>query len=325
VKTAPLFLAAVLQVLPICRVAIPGQAAAPSALAWVMTWVAGALALLGSYDAVSGASAGVSGLVQYSGSTPIGTPTFDVAEPMGQPFRFRITVSNPGTDFDKNYFNCIPLPPGLTINTNLGAAGYISGTPAAAGAYIVTLVAGNLNYPTPATAQALITIFLPNAPPVVTGQPQDQSVLVGSNAAFRAEVTGTPPLSFQWRRDSSDLPGATSAALSFAGVQPVDAGSYQLFVSNAYGSVTSAVARLTVREPLVVELRLGGLVLSNGTVRLQVTGPIHTNYVVWRSNDLRSWNAVRTNWVIDGFLQFNDPAVASEERRFYRASIAPGP
>jgi hypothetical protein len=288
-----------------------------------MTWVAGAVALLGSHDAVSGASAGVSGLVKYSGSTPVGTPTFEVVEPMGQTFRYRIVVSNPGTDFDKNYFNCIPLPPGLTINTNLGGSGYISGTPMAVGIYVVTLVAGNLNFPTPATAQATITIYLPNAPPIITSQPQDQSVLVGSNAIFQAEVSGTPPLNFQWLRSGTNLPGAIAPMLAFNSVQPDDAGAFQLLVGNAYGSVTSAVAWLTVREPFLVQLLLSGTVVRNGSFQFQVTGPIRTNYVVWRSSDLRAWTAVSTNWVIDGLLQVNDPAIALDERRFYRASVAP--
>jgi hypothetical protein len=318
-----LFLAAVLQVLPICRIAVVTPAATPSAWAIVMTWVAGAVALLGSYDAVSGASAGISGLVKYSGSTPVGLPTFDVAEPMGQAFRYRITVSNPGTDFDKNYFNCIPLPPGLTINTNPGGAGYISGIPSVAGTYTVTLVAGNLNFPTPATAQATITIYLPNAPPVVTSQPQDQSVLSGSTASFQAEVTGTPPLNYQWRRNGTDLLGANAGALSITNVQAVDAGDYHLFVSNAYGSVTSAVARLTLREPLVSQVRLSGPVMSGGALRFQVTGPARTNFVIWRSSDLRGWTPVSTNWVLDGLLQFSDPAGTVGESQFYRASLAP--
>jgi hypothetical protein len=288
-----------------------------------MTWLAGAVALLGSYEAVSGASAGISGLVKYSGSTPVGTPTFDLAEPMGQPFRYRITVSNPGSDFDKNYFNCIPLPPGLTINTNVGAAGYISGMPSETGTFVVTLVAGNLNFPTPATARATVTIYLPNAPPLVTSQPQDQSVLVGSNAIFKAEVSGTPPLSYQWRLAGTNLAGATGAMLSLANVQAVNAGGYHLFVSNAYGSVTSRVARLTVREPFRAELRLGGPVVSNEMVRFQVTGPIRTNYVIWRSRDLQAWTPLSTNWVIDGLLRFSDLAGAMDEERFYRASLAP--
>ena len=288
-----------------------------------MAWAAGAVALLGSYDAVSGASAGVSGLVKYSGTTPVGTPTFEVAEPMGQPFRYRITVSNPGTDFQKNYFNCIPLPPGLTINTNLGGAGYISGTPLAAGTYAVTLVAGNLSYPTPATAQATITIFLPDASPVVVSQPQDQSVLAGSNAVFQADVTGTPPLSFQWRRSGADLPGATAPVLAFTNVQPAVAGGYQLYVSNAFGSVTSTVARLTVRELLSVQLLMGAPVVSNGFFQFQVSGPVRTNYVVSRTSDWRTWTPVQTNWVLDGLLRFSDSAAVSGGPWFYRASVAP--
>jgi len=323
VKCASLFLAAALQVLPFCRWAVVSPAAGPSCWAVVLTWAAAALAWLGSCDAVSGASAGISGLVKYSGTTPVGTPTFDVVEPMGQPFRYRITVSNPGTDFANNYFNCIPLPPGLTINTNLGGSGYISGTPMVAGTYSVILVAGNLNFPTPATAPATLTIYLPNAPPIISTPAHDQSVAVGSNALFQAEVSGTPPLSFQWRRSGTNLPGATRPMLVFTNVQPGDAGSYQLFVTNAFGSVTSAVARLTVRELLLVQLLLAGPSVRNGLLEFQVIGPIQTNYVIWRTGDLRTWAPVSTNWVIDGLLKVSDPALPSDERRFYRASLAP--
>jgi uncharacterized repeat protein (TIGR01451 family) len=288
-----------------------------------MTWAAGAVALLGSHDAVSGASAGISGLVKYSGSTPVGSPTFDVAEPMGQPFRYRITVSNPGTDVAKNYFNCIPLPPGLTINTNLGGSGFISGTPMETGLYRVTLVAGNLNYPTPATAPATLTIYLPNAAPVFLVQPQDQSVLLGSNALFQAQLGGTPPLSYQWLRDGTNLPAATVTLLLLTNVHPADAGPYQLRVTNDFGSVTSTVARLTVREPLLGQLVMGGATVSNELFQFQVIGPVRTNYVIWGSTDFESWVPLQTNWVPDGLLRYSAPITKSAQARLYRASLAP--
>ena len=322
-RTASLFLAAALQVLPVCRVATVSHCAAPISWGMILTWVAGSLALMGNHDAVSGASAGVSGLTKYNGATPVGLPTFQVSEAMGQPFRYRITVSNPGTDFDKNYFNCIPLPPGLTINTNLGAAGYISGTPLLAGTYAVTLVAGNLNFPTPATAPATITIYLPNTPPVFVSQPSDQSVLLGSNALFRGEMNGTPPFAYQWRHDSIPIPGQTNESIAIESVQSTDAGSYQLVVTNSFGSVTSSVARLTLREPLVVQLRLAQAGVSNGQFQFRVTGPAGTNYVISRSTDFRQWTPVQTNWVVDGLLKFSDAISAASGLRLYRATVTP--
>ena len=322
-KTASLILAALLQLLPICRTAVVAGAGVPSSWVCVSTWIAGAIALLGSYDAVSGASDGVSGLVKYSGATPVGTPTFDVAESMGQAFRYRISVSIPGSDFVRNYFNCIPLPPGLTINTNIGAAGYLSGIPIVSGTYVVTLVAGNLNYPVPATAQATITIYLPNSPPAFAVEPSDVSIIVGSNAVLRAELVGTPPFSFQWWKDGVPVPDATASTLSLRNVQGQDAGHYHLAVTNVFGSVTSAIARVTVREPLAVELRIVGGVTAQGAFLFEAIGPIHTNYIIWCSGDMAQWRPLSTNWVVDGLLHFSDPDFATEAGRFYRVSIAP--
>jgi hypothetical protein len=322
-KLASIFLAALLQLLPLSRVVTASVTIAPSTGALVSTWLAGAIALLGSYDAVSGASAGISGLTKYSGTTPVGTPTLDVAEPVGQSFRYRISVSNPGSDFDKNYFNCTPLPPGLTINTNVGAAGYLSGIPLQSGRYSVTLVAGNLSYPIPATAQAIITIYPANSPPVIETQPQDQSILIGSNAVLSAEVIGTPPIHFRWEQNELPLTDATNAFLSVTNVQSTDAGRYRLIASNQFGSVTSAVARLTIREPLTVELRLTGGGYGQGAFQFEAAGPVQTNYVIWCSSDLTRWLALSTNRVVDGLLRFSDSAVATEPRRFYRVSLSP--
>lgn len=324
-KPASLILAALLQLLPIARTALIGPALAPAGCAWVASWLAGAIALLGSYDAASGASAGVSGLVKYSGTTPVDMPTFEVAEPMGQPFRYRISVSNPSSDFGKNYYNCVPLPPGLTINTNVGAAGYLSGIPLVAGTYSVTLLAGNLNYAIPATAQATITIYPPDSPPVFAAEPQDISIIVGSNATLRAEVTGTPPFRYQWWHAGLEIPNANSSSLALRNVQSADAGRYQLVVTNDFGSVTSAVARLTVREPLAVELHITGSVTSQGAFQFNAVGPFQTNYVIWCSSDLASWMPLSTNWVVDGLLRFSDPDFVTLSQRFYRVTVGPGP
>src|SRR5207245_11066514 len=59
-------------------------------------------------------------------------------------------------------------------------------------------------------------------------------------------AAGTAPLSYQWRKDGGRLAGATQSSLTLTNFQESDAGSYDVVVSNAWGSVTSAVALLSV-------------------------------------------------------------------------------
>jgi polygalacturonase len=97
----------------------------------------------------------------------------------------------------------------------------------------------------------------PVAPSILT-PPQDLSVPSGQSPVFSAVVSGTLPLYYQWYRDTNTL--VSSSTINFpaahtptaqpmvtlTNAQPEDAGGYTVIVSNSYGSVTSAVANLTV-------------------------------------------------------------------------------
>jgi uncharacterized repeat protein (TIGR01451 family) len=85
----------------------------------------------------------------------------------------------------------------------------------------------------------------PPGPPVITSQPQDQSVPTGSTATFTVAATGTTPLSYQWQKGNAAIPGATATNFSLSNVQLSDAGAYSVVVSNAAGSATSSNAVLT--------------------------------------------------------------------------------
>jgi hypothetical protein len=90
--------------------------------------------------------------------------------------------------------------------------------------------------------------------PSITGQPQSQMVVVGQSASMSVSTLGAPPLSYQWRRwDGAggwvELAVATNATLLFTNAQLADAGTYGVLVSNAYGSVLSSNAVLTVNPP----------------------------------------------------------------------------
>ena len=87
--------------------------------------------------------------------------------------------------------------------------------------------------------------------PQITSQPNDQTVTEGQTANFSVTATGTGPLSYQWRKDGSNISGATSASYSISSTNLSDAGDYSVRVSNSAGNVTSSNATLTV-NPLVV-------------------------------------------------------------------------
>ena len=101
-------------------------------------------------------------------------------------------------------------------------------------------------YGTVTSAAAVLTV---GVPPSITTQPANRSVVAGNPATFTVVATGTGSLTYQWRKGNSGLAGETSATLTIANCQAANAGSYTVIVTNAYGTVTSAAAVLTVGVP----------------------------------------------------------------------------
>jgi hypothetical protein len=100
----------------------------------------------------------------------------------------------------------------------------------------------------------------PGVAPSITAQPASQTVLAGASATFTASAVGTPPLSYRWRFNGTNVAGATGASLSLSNVQPAQAGSYVVVVTNAFGSATSSHAVLTVIPPAPCAAPPAGLV-----------------------------------------------------------------
>jgi hypothetical protein len=104
-------------------------------------------------------------------------------------------------------------------------------------------------YITNKSASVLVT----NCAPSISNQPASQAVCPGLGANMSVTATGTPPLRYQWRFGSANLAGATLSALTLANVQVTNAGNYTVLVTNAYGSVTSVIATLTVANVDIAE------------------------------------------------------------------------
>jgi hypothetical protein len=95
------------------------------------------------------------------------------------------------------------------------------------------------------------------AAPLLTGPPTPatQTVAVGNLATLTIPAAlGLGPITYQWRQNGTNLPGRTSAVLTIPAVQFANAGTYDVVVSNAGGSVTSPppAAVLTVFNPVVL-------------------------------------------------------------------------
>ena len=83
--------------------------------------------------------------------------------------------------------------------------------------------------------------------PSITAQPADQRVVIGATASFAVSANGTAPLTYQWRKGTTSIAGATGPSYTTPATTLVDDGSaFQVIVSNSGGSVTSNSAKLTV-------------------------------------------------------------------------------
>jgi len=87
---------------------------------------------------------------------------------------------------------------------------------------------------------------------------------VGTNVSFSITATGTAPLHYQWRKDGSDLSGATTSSYSIASISTNDSGNFAVVITNSAGSITSAVAVLNVLLPPSILTPPQNLTVSTG-------------------------------------------------------------
>lgn len=84
-------------------------------------------------------------------------------------------------------------------------------------------------------------------PVSIVTQPQSQSVPERGTATFRVQADGTPPYSYQWRKNGTDITDATNQIYSVASATVGDNDAkFSAFVTGAQGTSTSAEATLTV-------------------------------------------------------------------------------
>jgi hypothetical protein len=98
-------------------------------------------------------------------------------------------------------------------------------------------------------------------------------VYTGDTLSLTVDAGGSSPLSYQWRKDSSPISGATSSTFSKPNMSSADNGTYDVVITNPYGTINSLGVPVTVAPatpPVVSSGFIGRTLYKGGTLNLNV-------------------------------------------------------
>lgn len=114
-----------------------------------------------------------------------------------------------------------------------------------------------------------IEAYSVEVPPTISTQPTSVMVAnAGDNTSFSVVASGYPAVAYQWKKNGTNISGATSSTLSLTNVQSGDVASYTVVVSNSWGSVTSNAATLSIDTPPGAPPWIGYLEKTDKTVTM---------------------------------------------------------
>jgi hypothetical protein len=198
-------------------------------------------------------------------------------------------------------------PAGLSVAAN----GTLSGMPAVSGTFNFAIAATNQYGCTGSQAYAL-NVY---TPPGVNPPPTTSLVFGGSGFILTIAGSGSEPLSYQWRLNGTDLADATSSTLAVSLGTMTNAGNYDVFISNPYGSVTSGV---------VTAAFYGNLNFYAGTT---LAGNVGASYRVEYADVIggvtNAWRTLTNLTLPSSPYLVIDPESPGQNQRFYRAVPSP--
>jgi hypothetical protein len=135
-------------------------------------------------------------------------------------------------------------------------------------------------------------------PPQIVTQPADVTVTPSNNVSFTVVASSTQLLSYQWRFNGLDIPGATSTTLLVTNVQfGVHDGEYSVAVSDEGGTSLSRAALLTIlvkpefiQNPVSQSVPQGGTAVFSAVAR----GTLPMGFR-WRKNFGTAFQEVRND------------------------------
>ena len=101
------------------------------------------------------------------------------------------------------------------------------------------------------SSTATLTVTTAATKPVITTQPASTTVTVGQTATFTVAASGTAPLSYQWKKGTTDVGTNSSTYVTPATTSADNNDKFTVTVTNTAGSTTSNTATLTVNAVAV--------------------------------------------------------------------------
>lgn len=138
--------------------------------------------------------------------------------------------------------------------------------------------------------------------PTITTQPVSKTVTAGQTATFTVAATGNPAPSYQWKKNGTNINGATGASYTTPVTVLADNNSsFTVIVSNSQGSVSSQAATLTVNPapvaPTITTQPVSKTVTAGQTATFTVvaTGIPSPTYQ-WKKNGANINNATSASY-----------------------------
>lgn len=147
-----------------------------------------------------------------------------------------------------------------------------------------------------------------NSVPIVSG-PSNQSLCMGSTLNLNVTSTSVLPVTYQWRKNGSNINGQTASTLTISSVAATDAGSYDVIVSNSCGSTTSNTAIVAV-NPLPTAIVPTNYSICPGTLTTVTSfssNPAGATYT-WTNSNTAIGLAASGNGDIPAFTALNPGA-----------------
>ena len=174
------------------------------------------------------------------------------------------------------------------------------------------------------------TVMCGGAAPAIMSSPNSVAACPGSSVTFSVGAGAAAGLVFQWRKDGTQLAGATASTYTIASVASTDTGLYDVEVSTACGTVSSGAAFLSLNPGAPVAINRQSF-RPDGGLELQFSTGCSGTYYVQYSPDLISWKTSGQTVIGNGspasWVDFGPPATDSAPSanltRFYRVVQAP--